>query len=319
MTKLHKYSDDQFIKIWMELKSPAKVAKHLDMDLRGVNTRRVKLQSKYGITLPCTHGNAQYKMTIPEDKVRIKVDMENGVFVVFSDAHYFPGIISTAHRSLLKLLPTIKPKILIANGDILDGTSISSHARIGYEERPTVQQELEAVQDRLSELEKACKGGATKFIRTIGNHCIRFDSKLSGFVPQYEKVKGFTLDDHLPGWTSCWSLMINENVMIKHRWHNGIQATHNNILKGGTSFFTGHLHALGMARWSDYKGTRYGVDTGTLADPWGQQFGYMEDNPRNWRSGWALGTIKDGKLMPPEICEVIDDDHVWWRGEKIKV
>ena len=122
MTKLHKYSDDQFIKIWMELKSPAKVAKHLDMDLRGVNTRRVKLQSKYGITLPCTHGNAQYKMTIPEDKVRIKVDMENGVFVVFSDAHYFPGIISTAHRSLLKLLPTIKPKILIANGDILDGT-----------------------------------------------------------------------------------------------------------------------------------------------------------------------------------------------------
>jgi hypothetical protein len=74
-----------------------------------------------------------------------------------------------------------------------------------------------------------------------------------------------------------------------------------------------------MSRWSDYNGTRYGVDTGTLADPWGAQFGYMEDNPRNWRQGWAMGTIKDGKLMPPEICEVIDEDHVWWRGEKVKV
>jgi hypothetical protein len=319
MTKPHKYSDDQFIKVWMELKSAAKVSRHLGMDLRGVNSRRVKIQSKYGITLPSTHGNAQYKMTIPEDKVRIQVEMSDGVFVVFSDAHYFPGLISTAHRALCKLLPTIKPRMLIANGDILDGTSISSHARIGYEARPTVQQELEAVQERLGELEKACKGGNTKFLRTIGNHCVRFDSKLSGFVPQYEGVKGFTLDDHLPGWKSCWSVMINDDVMVKHRWHNGVHATYNNILKGGTSFFTGHLHALGMSRWSDYNGTRYGVDTGTLADPWGSQFGYMEDNPRNWRQGFAVGTIKDGKLMPPELCEVIDEDHVWWRGEKIKV
>lgn len=314
-----KYSDEQFIKIWMDLQSPSKVAHTLDMKLRSVNSRRQNIQSKYGIVLPCQDKTSPYKMTIPEDKVRIKVDMANGTFVVFSDAHYFPGIISTAHRALCKLLPVIKPKILIANGDILDGTSISSHARIGYEARPTVQQELEAVQDRLEELEKSCKGAGTKFVRTIGNHCIRFDTKLSAMVPMYEGVKGFRMDDHLPKWTSCWSLMINEDVMVKHRWHNGVHATYNNILKGGTSFFTGHLHALGMSRWSDYNGTRYGVDTGTLADPWGAQFGYMEDNPRNWRQGFAVGTIKDGKLMPPELCEVIDEDHVWWRGEKIKV
>jgi hypothetical protein len=232
-----KYSDDQFIKVWMDLQSPSQVSKALNLNIRNVNTRRVNIQSKYGIILPTNSVNSQYKITTPEDKVRIKVDMKNGTFVVFSDAHYFPGLISTAHRSLLKLLPTIKPKMLIANGDILDGTSISSHARIGFEARPTVQQELEAVQDRLAELEAACKGGNTKFIRTIGNHCIRFDTKLSAFVPQYEKVKGFTLDDHLPKWKSCWSVMINDDVMVKHRWHNGVHATYNNILKGGTSFY----------------------------------------------------------------------------------
>lgn len=314
-----KYSDDQFIKVWMDLQSPSKVSQALGVSLRNVNVRRVRIQSKYGIVLPCPSASSPYKITIPEDKVRIRVDMKDGSFVVFSDAHYFPNLISTAHRSLLKLLPDIKPKLLIANGDILDGTSISSHSRIGYEARPTVQQELETVQTRLGELEEACKGGATKFIRTIGNHCIRFDTKLSAMVPQYEGVKGFTLDDHLPMWTSCWSVMINDDVMVKHRWHNGIHATYNNTLKSGTSFFSGHLHALGMSRWTDYNGTRYGVDTGTLADPWGDQFGYMEDNPRNWRQGWAMGTIKDGKLMPPEICEVVDEDHVWWRGELVKV
>ena len=129
-----------------------------------------------------------------------------------------------------------------------------------------------------------------------------------------------TLSDHLPKWTACWSIFINKENVIKHRWHNGIHAVYNNILKSGIkSFWTGHLHSLKVTPWTDYTGSRYGVDTGTLADPYGPQFGYMEDNPRNWRAGFAVGTIKDGKLMPPELCEVIDENHVWFRGEKIKV
>ena len=314
-------TDEQFIALWMSLRSAEEVAKIIGVSVRNVHARRIRMQEKHSIVLPAEAPNAKYSVTVPENKIRIQVKMTDGVFVVFSDAHYWPGLVSTAHRALVKLLPEIKPKLLIANGDILDGATISRHARIGYEPQPNLKQELEAVQAALGELESACKGAGTKFIRTIGNHCLRFDSRLANDLPQYEGLPGMTLDDHLPGWLSSWSVMINEAgphpVMVKHRWHNGIHATYNNALKGGVSIFTGHLHALGMTRWSDWRGVRYGVDTGTLADPWGPQFNYMEDNSRNWRSGFAVGTIKDGVLMPPEFCEVVGEDRAWWRGAVI--
>lgn len=316
-------SDDEFIRLWMEVRSAEKISKILDVNVRTVHSRRTRIQEARSMVLPASGTHAKYTVTVPENKIRIQVELDDGIFVVFSDAHYWPGLRSTAHAALVKLLPEIKPKLLIANGDILDGATISRHDRIGYEVRPSVRQELEAVQDALGELQGACKGAGTKFIRTIGNHCIRFDSRLGNELPQYEGLPGMTLDDHLPGWVSAWSVMINESglhpVMIKHRWHNGIHAIYNNTLKGGVSIWTGHLHALDVKRWSDYRGTRYGVDTGTLADPWGPQFNYMEDNARNWRSGWAVGTIKDGKLLPPELCEVVDQNHVWFRGQLIEV
>jgi hypothetical protein len=58
------------------------------------------------------------------------------------------------------------------------------------------------------------------------------------------------------------------------------------------------------------------VDTGTLAEPYGPQFGYTEANPVNWCSGFAVLTYKDGKLLPPELCEVIEG-KAYFRGEQI--
>ena len=312
-------TEDQFINLWMELRSAAKMAKALGMSVRAIQKRRAGIQERNGIILPGEHDRSPYKAFIPEDKMRILVEMSDGAFIAFSDAHFWPGIETTAFRALIHLIPEINPKMIIANGDILDGARISSHKRIGYEQRPTTRQELEAVQEALGKIEGACKGLGTQLFRTIGNHDIRFDSKLANEMSEYEGIHGMCLDDHLPFWTSSWSLMINEAVMIKHRWHNGIHATYNNALKGGVSIFTGHLHALGMTRFSDYNGTRFGVDTGTLADPYGPQFHYMEDNSRNWRSGFAVGTIVDGKLMPPEFCEVLEEGKVWWRGRQIDV
>jgi hypothetical protein len=47
----------------------------------------------------------------------------------------------------------------------------------------------------------------------------------------------------------------------------------------------------------------------------------MEDAARNWRSGFAVMTFYNGKLMPPELAEVIDEDKglVYFRGEVFKV
>jgi len=53
-----------------------------------------------------------------------------------------------------------------------------------------------------------------------------------------------------------------------------------------------------------------------LDDP---AFEYAEDNPKNWRSGFAVLTFWDGKLMPPELCEVISEGLVYFRGQVIEV
>ena len=57
-----------------------------------------------------------------------------------------------------------------------------------------------------------------------------------------------------------------------------------------------------------------------LADPNGPQFmDYTEDNPKNWRSGFALLTIVKGRLLWPELVSVWDAKHVCFRGELVKV
>ena len=110
--------------------------------------------------------------------------------------------------------------------------------------------------------------------------------------------------------------MINDNVMIKHRYHNGIHATYNNTLKSGRSIVTGHLHRLAVTPWADYNGRRYGVDTGTLSDPHSAQFDYAENNPSPHTSGFAVLTFKDGLMLPPELVEVIGS-QAFFRGETV--
>ena len=72
-----------------------------------------------------------------------------------------------------------------------------------------------------------------------------------------------------------------------------------------------------MTPWTDYNGTRYGVDSGVLAAPYGPQFKYMRDMPRNWRSGFAVATFDKGRLLLPELVHVLDETagEVEWRGK----
>ena len=242
------------------------------------------------------------------------------MIIVGSDCHYWPGYVSTAHRAFVHLITHLKPHGIVLNGDIMDNATISQHNRIGWDKTPSVKEELEEVQARLGDIEKVRPAGAFLH-RTIGNHDLRFDGKLSNVLGQYEGIPGMALADHLPHWTYSWSLMINNSCMIKHRWHNGIHAVHNNILKSGWSFVSGHLHSLKCLPYTDYTGTRYGVDTGTMACIKDNQFIYAENNPLNWRSGFAVLTFNNGKLMPPELAEVVDEDKVlyYFRGQVMKV
>jgi hypothetical protein len=117
--------------------------------------------------------------------------------------------------------------------------------------------------------------------------------------------------------------MVNGHTLIKHRIKGGIHATWNNTADAQISTVTGHLHNLRITPRTTMSplngGNLYGVDTGMLADPWGPQFAYCEQGPRNWRAGFAVLTFRAGLLMPPELVQVVEDGVVWFRGSRIEV
>lgn len=312
-----KVSDEDFLAAWRELKSAAEVSRFLGINERAVHMRRRNMEKARGILLEASSkASPDAKLKLRSLNRRAELTVRAGTVVVFSDAHYWPGEASTAHRAMLKVIRKLKPAAVIANGDILDGATVSRHEPNGWEVRPTLLDELKAVQARLREIEQAA-GKHAILHRTIGNHDIRFDRRLAGQVPEFKGIGGTSLADHIPNWSPSWSIFINEHTMVKHRWHNGIHAAYNNTLKAGTSIVTGHLHRLLVTRWADYNGPRYGVDTGTLAETDGAQFDYAEDNPRPWGSGFAVLTFdEDGRLLPPELCEVIDE-VAYFRGAAV--
>lgn len=252
-------------------------------------------------------------------KPRVQVSLRNGRMLVGSDGHYWPGEASTAHRAFVAFVKEYKPEVVVFNGDALDASTISRHPPIGWEKFPSLKEELEGVQERLGEVETAAKG-RSRLIWSLGNHDARFNTRLAMLVPEYKKVKGFQLRDHFPAWQSCWAVHVNRDVVVKHRFKGGKYAPANNAVGAGRTMVTGHLHSQKVIPVTDYNGTRWGVDTGCLADPSGPQFsGYTEDNPLDWRQGFAMLTFIDGELLQPELIRVAREGVVDFRGELIDV
>jgi hypothetical protein len=57
-----------------------------------------------------------------------------------------------------------------------------------------------------------------------------------------------------------------------------------------------------------------------LAEVDGPQFmDYLEDSPVNWRSGFAVLTFKDSKMLWPELVSKHEDGIIDFRGQLIDV
>jgi hypothetical protein len=314
-----KCSDNDFINLFKE-HGPHKTARILKANVQGVYARRTRLEAKLGyqIQSPDISRNTRRADAHPH---RLNFKIMDGVAMVGSDLHTWPGIpISTAHRAFVHFAKKLKDlKLVVQNGDVMDFPRISRHPPIGWDEQPSVQDEIESAQERLGEVEDAVRRGVD-LVWNLGNHDGRFETRLATVAPEFARVAGFSLKDHFPRWSPAWSTWINSEVVIKHRFKGGIHATHNNAIWSGKTVITGHLHSAKVTPFTDYNGTRYGVDTGCLADPDAKAFvDYTEDNPKNWRSGFVVLTFKEGKMLPPELVLVWDAEHVVFRGELIKV
>lgn len=313
------FTDDELIRAWdLGRGSPKAVAQILNVDERLIYRRRSSL-AKRGVVLNSLPSVPSAKGSWTSDDIgrayrrQNNLDLDTGCAIVFSDAHWWPNQERTvANEALLILTKELKPKAMFANGDLFDGARVSRHAPLGWADLPTVKEEIEICQDRLAEIEEVLPKGCHK-LWNIGNHDARFDRALCVGASDYDGLVE-RLEDKFDRWSFAWSTMVNGDVMVKHRYHNGIHAAYNNTLKSGRSIVTGHLHRLAVTPWADYNGRRYGVDTGTLANPHGPQFDYAENNPSPHTSGFAVLSFVDGVLLPPELVEV-NNDKAYFRGQ----
>lgn len=310
--------DQEFIELFQSV-GAHETAQRLGMEVRAVYGRRSRIEQRTGVNILSPDAK---RGTRVEQRYhhRIELEVENGVVLVGSDAHYWPGIVSTAHRAFVRACRDLNPVAVIMNGDVFDGAGISRHPPIGWEQRPSVIQEIEACTERLEEIRRASE--KADHIWTLGNHDARFETRLATVAPEYARVHGVHLKDHFPEWEPAWSCWINDDTVIKHRYKGGIHATHNNTIWSGKTTVTGHLHSLKVTPLTDYNGTRWGVDTGTLAQVGGPQFvHYLEDNPVNWRAGFPVLTYERGRLLWPELVHVIDEEagEVEFRGKVYRV
>jgi hypothetical protein len=308
-------TDTEFIQLWGQLQSATRLSEHLGISIRAVHLRRRNIEKQYKMSLNSSdHRGVYYDKNRPKSfspLKQIELGILDGTVLIFSDAHFIPSQRSTAFKALLWAIQEFKPKAVICNGDAFDGASISRHD-VTDQPATTVIQELKATQAALGEIEELAKAVRhnVKLLWTWGNHDIRFGNRLAQHAPQFKDVIGFKLTDHFLDWEFCWAVWPTEQVIVKHRYKGGVHATHNNTVNAGVSIVTGHLHSLKVTPFSDYNGCRYGVDTGTLAEPDGPQFTYAELNPSNHRSGFAVLNFFDGQLLLPELVQKFGEDQI---------
>ena len=307
---------DVFLSEFVKL-GAAKMAKKYDVSVRNIYQRRRTLERIEGVALtpPVRGGHVQQ---LDRHPAAVQLGIHDGHVLIGSDSHYLPGYVSTAHKAFLEFAKEFKPKVIIKNGDELDFPSISRFAH-GWEKRPTVAEEIEYTNAMLGEIEKTSPHA--KLVWPVGNHDSRLETRIATSAPELANMKGVHLRDHFnPRWQPCFACFINDDVVVKHRVKGGINATRNNTLHAGKTVITGHLHSLKIWPHTDYNGTRWGVDTGTMADPYGPQFyGYTELSPLDWRSGFVLLTFVKGRLLTPEAVWVSGPDEVDFRGKLQRV
>ncbi len=313
-----KLSEGDFIRLFREL-GPAQMARDTGMAQSMLMKRRRNIEQARGIVIAAPKGNASHApFAVMEYPGRLALECLNGTVIIGSDAHAWPGEPSTAFRAFISFIKEMRPAAVIMNGDLIDGAKISRHGPTpNWAKQPELIEEIEAAQDLLHQVELAAPK-RTPLFWPLGNHDARFSTRLATVAPEFAKIHGTQLKDHFgERWRPCWSVWINDDVVIKHRPKSGgVHASYNSTLHGGKTIIHGHLHSLKVTPFVDYNGRRWGVDCGCIADIYDPQFAYIEDGVRNWSSGFVVLTFENSQLIQPELCVVHSPGVVEWRGER---
>lgn len=273
-------------------------------DLRSLLKRRRRFEAAYGVKL--VPGQKASRHEWHPQAFQHSHDSPFDA-ILFGDSHVWPERFRTpAYKALLIVAREIQPRLCVDMGDSIDGAKISRFPRIGWESRPTLLQELNANTEFHNEIAVAL-GPECRKVWLLGNHDLRWMSKLANSVPEFEGVPGTDLAGLFPDWKFAKSLVINDTLLCLHRFQSSVHAGYTNTLKAGVSTATGHDHKLEARPYTDFRGLRFGIRTGTLADIYGPQFEYCEQQPVDWCQGFVVVHF-DGTNLWPEPVIVLKDE-----------
>ena len=141
-----KHTDQEIISAIENSGSIRQASINLGIDLSGLHKRRRRIEQRNKIEIKAPQSTDQYKhlQTAHIHPAKKDLGILNGTVIVFSDAHFWPGVYTTAFKGLLWAIRELKPNAVIANGDIFDGAGISRYPRIGWAKSPSVMEELKA-------------------------------------------------------------------------------------------------------------------------------------------------------------------------------
>ena len=237
-------------------------------------------------------------------------EIPSSVWAIGSDIHIWDGDPPLIYKAFVKVCKMLKVHGIILNGDVIDGARISRHLPTRGSRAPKIEKEIDTAKAWLKLLPKT-----RERLWTMGNHDIRIDNYIASNA---NELDGYimSLQEHFPDWEIAWAFDIN-GTEIRHRFRSGIHSGYNSSVNAGISTVTGHTHQLQVTAVRDRRGTRWGVETGTMADPNGPQFQYTEGTPSRAQQGFVVLTFdEDGVMMPPELCELVGGRPVF-RGQYV--
>src|SRR5690606_14916765 len=113
--------ESTFIEAYKRLQSTKLVAEELGISPQNVRRRRRVLEKKHGMILPVADSRPTYNTASIDQKAIATFKIRDGMILVGSDAHIWPGELTVMQRAFLWFAKKYKPAAIVVNGDMFDG------------------------------------------------------------------------------------------------------------------------------------------------------------------------------------------------------
>ncbi len=230
--------------------------------------------------------------------------------LTFSDMH-LPYHDKNAAELLIKVLEDTCPDIVIANGDLFDFYSVSSHRK---DPRRALQLEDEVIESMAywAAIDDACGDAHKVFL--MGNHEDRLNRYLQDRAPALVGLAGLSVEEIFSLGDAGWevvgykdSIDIGRITYTHDLANTGPYCVEYALRDAGHSIVIGHAHRIRTSVCGDISGTpRVAHCFGWLGDASKADYMHVLKAKRDWALGFGFGWMDDDGNTWFQAVPIID-------------